>query len=245
MPTLKVDQVLGEAVDLARTAAESIAEPGTVGEHAGIRMEAERLATHLFTCTATAYRGWTWAVTVARVPRSKHVTICETHLLPTADALLAPAWIPYAERLQPGDLGVGDVLPYVAEDPLLEPGFQATDDEETDGLALFDLGLGRARVLSAEGREAAAQRWYDGSHGPTAAVAEKADQMCVTCGYYLPMAGALRRLFGVCASGWSPSDGQVVSIDHGCGAHSETDLPSVRPVPVSAPIIDDLTFDEL
>lgn len=162
----KQDAVLAAAIEEARTAATEIAEPGTVGDHLGVRMEAERLATHLFACTAPAYRGWTWAVTVARVPRAKHVTVCETHLLPGEGALLAPDWLPYAQRLAPGDLGAGDVLPYLADDQNLEPGYEATGAEDVDQLAIFELGLGRPRVLSAEGRDKAAQRWYDGPHGP-------------------------------------------------------------------------------
>ena len=40
----------------------------------------------------------------------------------------------------------------------------------------------------------------------------------------MPMGGSARLLFGVCANEWSPFDGKVVSFDHGCGAHSETDV---------------------
>ena len=72
-------------------------------------------------------------------------------------------------------------------------------------MALWELGLGRKRVLSAEGREAAAQRWYEGECGPHAEVAAKAPAPCSSCGFFLPMAGALRSFFGVCANEWSPS----------------------------------------
>ena len=41
-------------------------------------------------------------------------------------------------------------------------------------MAFFELGLGRPRVLSRQGREAAATRWYEGEHGPRAAVAAQA-----------------------------------------------------------------------
>ena len=100
------------------------------------------------------------------MPRGKVATVCETNLVPGEGALLSPEWLPYAERLAPGDLGPGDVLPYKEEDPYLEPGFEATGDEDVDQMATWELGLGRPRVLSAEGREAAAQRWYDGENGP-------------------------------------------------------------------------------
>jgi hypothetical protein len=98
-------------------------------------------------------------------------------------------------------------------------------------------------VLSAEGREAAAQRWYEGENGPRADVAEKAPAPCSSCGYFLPMAGALRAFFGVCANAWSPSDGRVVSLDHGCGAHSEVDAEPAEPMPVGSPIIDENAYD--
>ena len=240
----KDDAVLAAALDLAREAAESIAEAGTVGEHLGLEMVDERLATHYFACTAKAYPGWRWAITVARVPRAKSATVCETNLVPGDGALLSPAWLPYADRLAPGDLGAGDVLPYAEDDPLLEAGFEATGDEEVDELAVFELGLGRTRVLSAEGREAAAQRWYAGENGPHSEVAEKAPAPCSTCGYFLPMAGALRSFFGVCANAWSPSDGRVVSLDHGCGAHSEVDAPAPESlVEAGQPLVDELAFD--
>ena len=57
MATHKEDAVLAAAVDLAREAAESIAERGTVGDHLGMEMDDERLATHYFACTATLLPG--------------------------------------------------------------------------------------------------------------------------------------------------------------------------------------------
>ena len=120
--------------------------------------------------------------------------------MPGAASVLSPQWLPYAERIAPGDLSAGDILPFRADDPLLVQGFEATGDEDVDQMAFFELGLGRRRVLSAEGREDAAQRWYDGSHGPTADVAVQAHDRCSTCGYFVPMAGALRAVFGVCAN---------------------------------------------
>jgi hypothetical protein len=242
MPT-KRDAVLIAAIDEARAAALSIAEPGMVGEHLGAMMDGERLATHYFECTATAYPGWRWAITVARVPRGKTATICETNLVPGEGALLSPEWLPYDQRLAPGDLGPGDVLPYVEDDQRLEQGFEATGDEDVDQVALWELGLGRKRVLSAEGREEAAGRWYAGESGPTSPVAEKAPAPCSSCGFFYPMPGALRSFFGVCANAWSPSDGRVVSLDHGCGAHSEVDLVREEPKPAEEHVLDEFAFD--
>ncbi len=240
---IKPDTTLAAAVEQAREAARLIAEAGTVGDHDGLVMEADRVGTHYFACTAAGYRGWRWAVTVTRVSRSRKVTVSETHLLPGPDAVLAPDWLPYEERITPGDLGPEDVLPFREADPLLEPGFEATGEEEVDQLALWELGLGRPRVLSAEGREDAAQRWYDSDNGPREGQPRPPESACGSCGFYLPLAGALRRTFGVCANAWSPSDGHVVSLDHGCGAHSETDVQASSPAATTAPLLDDFEVE--
>lgn len=239
----KQDAVLAGAVEMARAALLPIAEPDTVGEHLGFEALGERLGMHWFACLSSGYGGWRWGVSVARVPRGKVATVCETNLLPTAEAVLAPEWLPYAERLAPGDLGAGDTLPYRADDPLLEAGFEASGEEEVDQMAFFELGLGRPRVLSAEGRLEAAGRWYAGEGGPTSEVSVKASARCSTCGFFLPLPGALRAMFGVCANEWSPSDGRVISLDHGCGAHSETDLDAPEPVSIGHPIVDEFAVD--
>ena len=218
------------AVELARTALEEVAggAESSVGEHLAATVEGQRLITHLFACSLPGYRGWHWAVTLSRPPRGRTATVCEMGLLPGDEALLAPAWVPWADRLEPGDLTRSDRLPKREKDERLEPGWQAAG-EDADALALDELDLGRARVLSAEGVSRAAQRWYEGDHGPQAEGVRDAHATCSTCGFFLPMAGVLRAVFGVCANEWATDDGSVVSLDHGCGAHSETDVPDQGP----------------
>lgn len=216
------------AVELARHALEEVTDPITVGEYVAAAPDAERLVTHLFDCTLSGYRGWRWAVTLSRVPRGRTATVCEVELLPGEEALLAPAWVPWAERLEPGDITRSDRLPRKETDERLEPGWEATG-EDADAVALDELDLGRPRVLSAQGVASAAERWYGGDHGPDAEGVRKAHATCSTCGFFVPMAGALRAIFGVCANEWAADDGSVVSLDHGCGAHSETDLPDQGP----------------
>ncbi|WP_405599197.1 DUF3027 domain-containing protein [Streptomyces sp. NBC_01410] len=121
------DRLCAEAVDLARAAAEEAAAPGVVGEHVSLVSEGDRVVTHFFECKEFGYRGWRWAVTVARASRAKVVTLDETVLLPGPDALLAPEWVPWSERLRPGDMGPGDLLPTEADDLRLEPGFSGED----------------------------------------------------------------------------------------------------------------------
>ncbi|TFI28193.1 DUF3027 domain-containing protein [Streptomyces sp. 4R-3d] len=121
------DRLCAEAVDLARSAAEEAAAPGVVGEHVSAVSEGDRVVTHLFECKEIGYRGWRWAVTVARASRSKLVTLDETVLLPGPDSLQAPEWVPWSDRLRPGDMGPGDLLPTEAADLRLEPGFSGED----------------------------------------------------------------------------------------------------------------------
>ncbi|WP_129308422.1 DUF3027 domain-containing protein [Streptomyces sp. L2] len=121
------DRLCAEAVDLARAAAEEAAAPGVVGEHAGLVSEGDRVVTHFFECKEMGYRGWRWAATVARASRAKVVTLDEVVLLPGSDALLAPEWVPWSERLRPGDMGPGDLLPTDQEDLRLEPGYTAEE----------------------------------------------------------------------------------------------------------------------
>ncbi|MFF3375668.1 DUF3027 domain-containing protein [Streptomyces sp. NPDC002680] len=122
------DRLCAEAVDLARSAAEEAAAPGVVGEHSGLMSEGDRVVTHFFECKEFGYRGWRWAVTVARASRAKLVTLDEVVLLPGPDALQAPEWVPWSERLRPGDMGPGDLLPTDAEDLRLEPGYSGEDE---------------------------------------------------------------------------------------------------------------------
>src|SRR5690606_40340532 len=122
------DRLCAEAVVLARAAAEEAAAPGVVGEHEGMVSEGDRVVTHFFECKELGYRGWRWAVTVARASRARIVTVDEAVLLPGPDALLAPEWVPWSERLRPGDLGPGDLLPTDAEDLRLEPGYTGVDE---------------------------------------------------------------------------------------------------------------------
>ncbi|KUN91341.1 DUF3027 domain-containing protein [Streptomyces caeruleatus] len=146
------DRLCAEAVDLARGAAEEAAAPGVVGEHAGLLSEGDRVVTHYFECKELGYRGWRWAVTVARASRAKVVTLDEVVLLPGPDALLAPEWVPWSERLRPGDMGPGDLLPTDAEDLRLEPGFSGEDEPLPDSAVSHEM----AELVEAEDAEVTA-----------------------------------------------------------------------------------------
>jgi Protein of unknown function (DUF3027) len=256
------DQVCAAAVDVARQALadEAGTGPNLVGDHLAAEAVSDRVVAHYFQCTDPAYHGWRWAVTVTRAPRSKLVTVDESVLLPGPDALLAPAWVPWQDRLLPGDVGIGDLLPASPDDERLVPftvldGDDAvsdwflprtdTEDAEAGPEIAEELpSPGRIRVLSAFGRDDAAERWYSSDHGPRTALshAAPANSNCVSCGFFIPLSGSLGRVFGACGNAYAPDDGRVVSADHGCGAHSETVL-AASLTQANAPVIDEFGYD--
>jgi Protein of unknown function (DUF3027) len=101
--TGKPDAVLAAAVDVARAAVETIAPAEQIGQHLGARTEGDRLVTHLFESKLAGYGGWQWYAVLTRNSRSKVVTVDELGLLPSEDSILAPEWVPWAERVRPED----------------------------------------------------------------------------------------------------------------------------------------------
>lgn len=214
--------LLDGAVDVARAAVLEFSGDA-VGEYLGVTHEDVNAATHRFLAEIPGYRGWQWAVVVAAYAGSDHVTVSEVVLVPGPTALLAPQWVPWDKRIRPGDLGPGDLLAPPADDPRLVAGYLLSGDSAIDDAAVR-IGLGRRRVLSAWGRADAAQRWHDGDYGPGSAMARSTKRACRDCGYFLPLAGSLGVMFGVCANEFS-ADGHVVDFSYGCGAHSDTPAP--------------------
>ncbi|WP_205857250.1 DUF3027 domain-containing protein [Phytoactinopolyspora endophytica] len=221
----KPDAVLIDAADVARECALESGGEDAVGEHLGHEPEGERVTTHYFACTLPGYVGWRWAVTLTRASRSKQVTVNECVLLPGAESVLAPRWVPWEDRVSPDDLGPGDLLPVADDDPRLAPGYTSSSDQHVHEV-VEELGLGREWVLSREGRDDAAQRWYEGDSGPHTDTAKAAPGRCGTCGFAVALGSSLGQVFSVCTNERTPFDGKVVSHDHGCGGHSDVRLPS-------------------
>ncbi|MFF9808927.1 DUF3027 domain-containing protein [Streptomyces coeruleorubidus] len=266
------DRLCAEAVDLARAAAEEAAAPGIVGEHVELVSEGDRVVTHFFECKELGYRGWRWAVTVARASRAKIVTVDEAVLLPGPDAVLAPEWVPWSERLRPGDMGPGDLLPTDAEDLRLEPGWTGEDEPPPNSVVSEDM----AALAEAEDAEVTAgplaapargsitavaeelgvrrarvlSRYglhiaadrWEEAFGPKTPMAQAAPAACVSCGFLVRIGGSLGQAFGVCANEFSPADGRVVSLAYGCGGHSEAAVMPKPPQP-APPVIDETRVD--
>ncbi len=229
-----------DAIELARAAAVEEAGGG-VGELVGSVPDDDVAITVSFAAELAGYLGWHWSVTLAVVPGNA-VTVSEVVLLPGDGALLAPAWVPWDERVRAGDLGVGDLLPATEDDDRLVPGYLESDDPAVEAIAL-ELGLGRVRVLSRDGRIDIADRWHDGSFGPADQMAVAAPGRCGTCGFFLPLAGSLGGMFGACGNELAPADGRVVDVEYGCGAHSEAAASALRPLPIPDALIDELVMD--
>jgi hypothetical protein len=101
--TGKPDAFLAAAVETARTALEGITPAASIGTHLAAKSEGDRLVTHLFESKLAGYVGWQWYAVLTRNSRSKVVTVSELGLLPSEDSILAPEWVPWAERVRPED----------------------------------------------------------------------------------------------------------------------------------------------
>lgn len=279
--------------ELARSVAIAVAEePEQVGDVVDALDLGDGVTDFRVTAHIKGYEGWQWSVTLYHDEELDRWTVNESSLIPTDDALMPPAWIPWKDRLEPTDLAPTDSIGTDPDDPRLEDGFRRTEpvpntaegvdegdaadktgdaaasvdgdaDSDIDGAAdsadgrsetdqredvdevVEEFDLSRRHVLSPLGRAQTAKRWYEGPRGPKAMSTKTASgHLCSTCGFFVPLKGELNLLFGVCANKWSPDDGRVVSLDHGCGEHSEIDPPEPSRLWVqSKPAFDDLHID--
>lgn len=340
--------------DIVRAVAMDVADaPEQVGEVVDAIELGDNVTDFRLAADVRGYEGWQWSVTLYHDTEVGTWTVNESSLVPTDDALMPPAWVPWKDRLEPTDLAPTDSIGTDPDDPRLEGGFRKTEpvqaaaaasasargdvstnvdevatgaesgnvdgpsdvnastdvdnatnvDGATDVDTRADVGeptnvdkvmdddkstnvddatnvdsvtnvdnaakaiaaaeaieadkaaetddiveefaLSRRHVLSPQGRAQVAKRWYEGPRGPKALSTKTADgNLCSTCGFFVPLKGELNLMFGVCANKWSPDDGRVVSVDHGCGEHSEIEPPEPSHLWVqSKPAYDDLHID--
>lgn len=313
--------------DIARAVAMDVAdEPEQVGDVVNAIELGDNVTDFRLAADVRGYEGWQWSVTLYHDAEVGTWTVNESSLVPTDDALVPPAWVPWKDRLEPTDLAPTDSIGTDPDDPRLEGGFrktepvagatagedgtsaetaeqaekstetaeqaepaepvaektqdsaenaenaesadssetaesteatEATESTETAEAAkaeaqaqqtdeiVEEFALSRRHVLSPKGRAQVAKRWYEGPRGPKALSTKTADgNLCSTCGFFVPLKGELNLMFGVCANKWSPDDGRVVSVDHGCGEHSEIEPPEPSHLWVqSKPAYDDFHID--
>ena len=202
------------AIATARAALEEIAAPEEIGEHIGVGGLSQNVATHRFEASVPGYDGWEWNAVIACATGSTWVTVNEVALMPAAGALEAPDWVPYSERLRPGDLGPGDILEPAPDDNRI------TADSFSRHAIVFP-GRETKHYLTEQGLSEAEKRWRTGEFGPNSEFAEKATLHCRTCAFYVPMGEPVGENFGVCTNEYS-ADGRVVASSYGCGAHADT-----------------------
>lgn len=97
--TLIADPVLLAARDQARAALSEITESHTIGAALDHEVQGEHVLTLFFECLLPGYPGWKWAATLARVDEKSDVNVLEVEMLPGNDAVIAPEWVPWSERL--------------------------------------------------------------------------------------------------------------------------------------------------
>lgn len=229
-----------QALEVARSAVLEIAEVEALGDFLNIDV-IDGFRVFRFASTHDGYVDWRWSCSLS----TDSDTVNEVWLEPGPESLLAKPWTPWSDRIQPGDMAPGDVVPTPIEDDRLTPGYtEILETELIEPLSptYWEIGLGRHRVLSKTGVDEATYRWRDGDHGPRTPFARYADLPCGSCGWLMAIGGRVGQAFGVCANPVSPSDGRVVTMDHGCGAHSES-VVELGVLPLTELVIDDLGYD--
>ncbi len=199
-----------EAKALAREVVTEAADE-EVGEHLGISMR-EGMAVHRFASLTPGYSGWEWVVVLTTVPGSGVLTINEVTLQAGDKAHLPPKWVPYEDRVQPGDLRPGALLPP-------RHGDERLSSEPVADVEGFPRNERAELQLSEKGLRDANKRWR-ATYGRGSVMARQAEWTCDTCAFFLPIAENAVR-YGVCANEYS-ADGRVVDYRYGCGAHSAT-----------------------
>jgi len=92
------EELASAARELAVAALHEITPASTVGPIAGYTVEESGALSLRFENRLPGYPGWYWTVSVAQLEDAEP-TVLEAELMPGDGALLAPDWVPWAERL--------------------------------------------------------------------------------------------------------------------------------------------------
>ena len=83
---------------LSRSALAEITPERSVGQLREVDDSVDGLVTLTFSTTMGGYPGWVWTVAVSTIDPA-NPSVLETELMPGDGALLAPDWVPWADRL--------------------------------------------------------------------------------------------------------------------------------------------------
>jgi hypothetical protein len=128
------DAVSTATVDVAHAALLEITPAANIGAFVSEETNDEGVSTILFASSMLGYPDWFWTVSVAQLP-DEAPTVLEAELLPGEGALIAPDWVPWADRLEDykaaqaaiaaGELAAGD-------EPDDDPDDESDDDDDSD-----------------------------------------------------------------------------------------------------------------
>ena len=216
-----------------------------IGDHLEVVADADLIATHLFACTKPGYVGWRWAVNVTRVADSDVVTVNETVLLGTGPSL-SPSGSHGTSELPPvtleSEMCCRPHLTTFGYFPDIPASIRRHRDDDLRPV-LWELGLGRVRVLSVEGRGKPPNVGRMATTVPNSPIAKAATDQCSTCGFLVVMNSPLGRAFRTVREQFSPSMARFVTRS-GAAPHGEAE-PEPPPVSVVELVIDDLSPDTL
>jgi len=134
----EADEVLMAATDQAKAALELITPADTIGEYLGYIVEGEHVLSLLFDCLMTGYPGWRWTVSLSRVDSDSEPQVLETELMPGDDALLAPEWVPWSDRLADSKIAEELAAAARAGDVESDDDDDSDDDDESDDDESYD-----------------------------------------------------------------------------------------------------------
>ena len=120
------DAATSPAVDVARAALLEITPEANVGALVSEQSEGDGVSTLRFASTMLGYPDWFWTVSVAQLTADdghlEQPTVLEAELLPGEGALIAPDWVPWADRLED----------YKAAQAAIAAGERAAGDDDAD-----------------------------------------------------------------------------------------------------------------
>lgn len=99
---IKPEKVVKAKFDVkafAEVAAKAAALPDELGLYKNHIEEGEGITTYFWESKKLGYGDWRWAVTVYQHDPATEPSLCEVVMVPGDDSLIAPNWVPWAERL--------------------------------------------------------------------------------------------------------------------------------------------------
>jgi len=120
----------------AEAEAKAVAGSQELGSFIEAVKEDEIVTSYLWEAKRAGYVGWRWSVTVSQLDPASEPTLTEVVLVPGPDALLAPAWVPWSERLADYQALQAELAKQAAEEAEEETEIEVAEEE---GLPVLDL----------------------------------------------------------------------------------------------------------